>query len=433
VIIRGSVNINAGAETKLSTIIHGLLLLVCVALMPAYLNQIPLSSLAAILLLTGFKLASPKLFQQMWSEGRYQFLPFILTLISIVLTDLLIGILIGLAISLLFILNSNLRRPLQLRREKHVGGEVLHIELANQVSFLTRPTLERTMREAPAGSRILLDARRTDYIDPDILSLIREFKDVTAPIYNIQVGLLGFRSKYNLKDSVETLDFAPQQLHERLTPAQVIELLAEGNKRFVEGHPLDRDLRRQVDSDGIIPRPMAAIFTGIDSRTPVEMIFDLSLGEAFVLRMPGNVVGIRAVGGLEFAVHEGAKLIVVMGHTKSRLIKAAIQHVMSPQNKGGLSGWKNLETAFEDIAASIELSDAQRFNQLSEIEKEEFVNQIVRRHVARTIERILEYSPAIGTLVSDGKLAIVAAMYDVVSGRVEFLQSVPDMRLSEVN
>src|SRR5690606_32297220 len=111
---------------------------------------------------------------------------------------------IGLAISFVFILNSNLRRPIRRIREKHLGGEVLHIELANQVSFLNRAALENALREAPRGSRILLDARRTDYIDPDILSLICEFKRVTAPVYNIQVGLVGFRAKYQLQDIIET-------------------------------------------------------------------------------------------------------------------------------------------------------------------------------------------------------------------------------------
>ena len=131
VVVRSSVNINAGGQTKLSAISHGVLLFVCVLFLPVWLNQIPLSCVAAILLVTGAKLASPKLVRQMWNEGRYQFLPFALTVIAIVLTDLLIGILIGFVVSLSFILNSNLRRPIRRVFEKHLGGNVLHIELAN--------------------------------------------------------------------------------------------------------------------------------------------------------------------------------------------------------------------------------------------------------------------------------------------------------------
>ncbi len=122
VIVRSSVNINAGGKTKLATIVHGLLLLLCVALLPTWLNQIPLSCLAAVLIMTGLKLASPKMFRQMWREGLNQFLPFFVTVAAILLTDLLIGILIGLGFSIVFILRSNLRRPLRQIVEKHIGG-----------------------------------------------------------------------------------------------------------------------------------------------------------------------------------------------------------------------------------------------------------------------------------------------------------------------
>ncbi|MCA9096190.1 MAG: SulP family inorganic anion transporter, partial [Planctomycetaceae bacterium] len=181
VIIRSSVNIDSGGRSKLSTIVHGFLLLSTVALFPTYLNLIPISCLAAILLATGIKLASPRLVIQTFREGRYQFLPFILTVIAIVMTDLLIGILIGLGISLAFILNSNLRRPLKRRMEKHLGGDVLHIEFGNQVSFLNRAALDRVLDDIPRGGHVLLDARNTDYIDPDIQSYLRDFISTTAP------------------------------------------------------------------------------------------------------------------------------------------------------------------------------------------------------------------------------------------------------------
>ena len=420
VVIRGSVNINAGAESKLSAIFHGILLLVCVAVLPAYLNSIPLSCLAAILLLTGFKLASPGLFRQMWSEGFYQFLPFILTLVSIVLTDLLIGILIGLAISLTFILYSNLRRPIRRIREKHAGGDVLHIELSNQVSFLNRAALESAMREAPTGSRLLLDARRTDYIDPDVLSLIREFKDVTAPAHSIQVHLLGFRSQYKYHDVVESVDLAPQELRDQLTPKIVQEILAEGNVRFVEGHPLDRAFRPSCDRSSEAPVAMAAIFTGIDSRTPVEMVFDLAPGDAYVVRMPGNAVSSRAVGGLEFAVINGAQLIVVMGHTQSRLVTAAFRRRASLTRDKEVDDCTNLDSVLDDIAISIDASDAERYARLSDVEKQDLVDTVSRRHVARVVQQVLQLSPAIGNAVAKGEVMIVPAMYDVASSRVEF-------------
>ena len=157
--------------------------------------MVPLSCLAAILLVTGFKLASPAVFQKMWKQGRYQFVPFIVTVVAIVFTDLLIGILIGLGIALSFILNSNLRRPIRRFVEHHLGGDVLHIELANQVSFLNRAVLSRVLHEVPRGGQVLLDAQSTDYIDPDVLDLIREYRDRTAPARGVEVSFLGLPRK----------------------------------------------------------------------------------------------------------------------------------------------------------------------------------------------------------------------------------------------
>lgn len=427
VVIRGSVNINAGAESKISAIFHGALLLICVVALPNYLNTIPLSCLAAILLLTGYKLASPKLFKQMGSEGKYQFIPFMVTLVAIVFTDLLIGILIGLAISVIFILNSNLRRPIRRIREQHLGGEVLHIELANQVSFLNRAALESALREAPRGTRVLIDARRTDYIDPDILSLIREFKNVTAPVYNVQVGLRGFREKYLLQDSVETVDFAPQELRDQLTPAQVLDVLIAGNRRYAEGHPLDRDLRRQADSNGEAPQPMAAVFTGIDSRTPIELIFDLGMGDAYVVRIPGNVPGPRAVGGLEFACLDGVKLILVMGHTGSRLVKTAIERLLAMNRFDELSDCNNLEPVLSEIAVSVDPDCLRIYAHLPETEKQEMIDQVARRHVLRSAMQVEELSPSIRRLVAEGKVGVAAALYDVKTGLIEILSGREDI------
>jgi carbonic anhydrase/SulP family sulfate permease len=206
VVVRSSVNIDAGGRTKLAAIVHGVLLLVSVMILPAWLNMIPLSCLAAILLVTGVKLASPGLVKRMWGEGRYQFAPFALTVVAIVLTDLLIGVLIGMAASIGFILWSNARRPLRRIVERHLGGEVVHIELADQVSFLNRAALALVLDEVPRGGHVLLDAQGTDYIDPDLLHLIRDFKERTGPARGVEVSLLGFRSKYQLRDRTLYVD-----------------------------------------------------------------------------------------------------------------------------------------------------------------------------------------------------------------------------------
>ena len=254
VIVRSSVNINAGGRTKLATIVHGVLLLVSVVFLPAWLNLIPLSCLAAILLVTGVKLASPALVRRMWDEGRYQFVPFALTVVAIVLTDLLIGVLIGLAVSIGFILRSNVRRPLRRIVEKHLGGEVVHIELANQVSFLNRAALARVLDEVPRGGHVLLDAQNTDYIDPDVLDLIRDFKEQTAPARGVEVSLLGFRRRVSApgRDPVRGLLHA--RAPERTDPAAGA-ANPEGRPRAVPHRPSpDPRFRPPVDA----PRPAAS-------------------------------------------------------------------------------------------------------------------------------------------------------------------------------
>ncbi|HLT39955.1 MAG TPA: SulP family inorganic anion transporter, partial [Enhygromyxa sp.] len=233
VIVRGSVNINAGAASKGSAIIHGLLLLLSVALLPTLLNKIPLACLAAILLVTGFKLASPKLIRQMWQGGKDQFIPFATTVLAIVFTDLLIGLGIGMAVSIGFILHRHARKPLRRIAEKHLDGEVLHIRLPEQVTFLNHISIELTLDNIPREARVLLDAEGTDYIDPDVLSLIREFRDVTAPARNIRLSMLGFADKYEFDDEIQFVDYSTRELQDRVTPAQVLEILRTGNERFV--------------------------------------------------------------------------------------------------------------------------------------------------------------------------------------------------------
>jgi carbonic anhydrase len=422
VVIRGSVNVSSGAQTKMSAIFHGVLLMACVLFIPYVLRMIPLSCLAAILLMTGFKLASATLFKKMASEGRYQFLPFIFTLVAIVLTDLLIGICIGMVLSLLFILNSNLRRPVRKIKEKHIDGDLLHIELGDQVTFLNKASLEGALREAPRGSRLLIDARRTDYIDPDVLSLIREFKEKTAPAFDIAMNLTGFRDIYELSDKEDTVDFSILEARDKLTLTQVQEILKSGNRRFVEGHPLDRSLMKSRIPKHDASKAIAAIVSGIDSQTPVEMIFDLGIGEAFVIRMPGVVHGPQAVGGVEYAVSVGgAKLVVVMGHADSSLLSLAIENAGSAENKAHASGCASLEGVLDEIAVSIDPQHARSFPQMSEKEQGDYLDQLARRHVKRMADQLVTRSDALRRLQQSGQIQVVTAMFEPTTGAVQFI------------
>ena len=425
VIVRSSVNINAKAETKVSAIWHGVLLIGCVMLVPALLNQIPLAALAAILLMTGLKLASPKLIRQMWSEGQKQFLPFIITIVAIVLTDLLIGVLIGLAVSIGFILHNNARRPLRRILEKHVSGDVMHIVLANQVSFLSRASLEQALRSVPRGGHILLDASNTDYIDPDVLDLITDFRDTTAGALGVKLSFKGFRDRYpQLQDHIQFVDYSSRELLQELTPERVLQLLQEGNERFLGSRPLTRDQNRLVEATSAGQFPMAAVLGCIDSRAPAEVVFDLGLGDIFSARVAGNIATPELLGSLEYACAVvGSKLVVVLGHTSCGAVNAAVDLLAAAKKASEATPCGNLDGLVTEIQQSINPATLKQPDQWSPGEKVAYANEISRHNVMRTIRMIRQRSATLDKLVLEGKIAIVGALYDVTSGRVDFFQT----------
>lgn len=204
VIVRTSANSNSGAKSKMSTIIHGFLLLISVVTIPLVLNKIPLATLAAILLLVGYKLAKPATFKHFWKKGKYQFVPFIATLLAIVFTDLLKGVALGIVISIIFVLKGNLKRAYSFRKEEYADGDVIHIDLAQEVSFLNKAAIKLTLKDIPQNSKVVIDAKDTVYIAHDILDLIHEFKTTRAIDENIKVKLKGFKKAYQLENSLET-------------------------------------------------------------------------------------------------------------------------------------------------------------------------------------------------------------------------------------
>jgi carbonic anhydrase len=422
VIVRSSVNIGAGGRTKIATIVHGVLMLVCVMLLPVWLNVIPLSCLAAILLVTGVKLASPALVRQMWNEGRYQFIPFAVTVVAIVLTDLLIGLAIGMAISISFILHSNLTRPLRRIVEKHLGGDVIHIELANQVSFLNRAVLDKALNEVPHGGHVLLDARQTVYIDPDLLDLIQDFKWRTGPARSVKVSLLGFRQKYQLEDEIQYVDYSSRDLQERLTPEQVLRIFKDGNERFRTGHRLTRDLGHQINATSEAQYPLAVVLSCIDSRTPTELIFDLGLGDIFSVRIAGNITSEKVLGSLEYSCAvAGAKLILVIGHTSCGAVTAAVNFACSPETASQATGCQHLDRVVEEIHKSIDLETCEHVSQLTAEEKRAYINTVARRNVLSSIKTIIQQSDTLSNLIREGRIAIVGGMYNIATGEIEFL------------
>jgi len=421
VIVRGSVNVAAGAKTRVSAISHGFFLAASAVLVPHLLNRIPLSCLAAILLVTGFKLASPALFKRTWAAGRTQFVPFIATVGAIVFIDLLIGVLIGLGLSVTFILYSNFRRPLRKVLEHHLGEDVLRIQLANQVSFFSRAALEQALGEVAPGGHVLIDARDTDYIDPDVLDFLQEFRSKTAPARQIEVSLVGFKEQYSqLADEIQFVDYTTRDLQTKITPEQVIGLLKEGNQRFRNGHRLERDLVRQMTGTAPGQAPLAVILSCIDSRTPAELIFDLGIGDIFSVRIAGNVARGKILGSMEYGCKvAGAKLIAIVGHTSCGAVNAAVDFFQRGVSGSEATGCANIDNLLSEIQRNVDPTllaplDADKPT------RAHAADCISRQNVLGTMRRVRELSSTLTTLLDEGKIRMVGGLYDVQSGAVDF-------------
>jgi MFS superfamily sulfate permease-like transporter len=191
VIVRSSANINAGGKTKMSAIYHGILLAVSVITIPYVLNMIPLASLAAVLIVVGYKLAKPSLFKQQWARGMNQFLPFIITILAILATDLLTGIIIGMGVGIFFILRANYKTPYYYRADDNAenGERQILIHLSEHVSFLNKASLQLTLDKLPENSTVVIDGMLVKDIDHDALIIIRDFQ-LNSKEKNITVKLV---------------------------------------------------------------------------------------------------------------------------------------------------------------------------------------------------------------------------------------------------
>jgi carbonic anhydrase len=324
-------------------------------------------------------------------------------------------------VSVAFILRSNVRRPMERVVEQHLGGKVVRVNLAAQVSFLNRAALSQAFDQVPAGGHLLLDATATDYMDPDVLDLIREYHDTTAPARGVRVSLRGFKDKYPLlADRTLFVDYTSRELQSALTPAQVLKVLKDGNERFRTGRRLARDLGRQVLATSAGQHPMAVFLTCIDSRSPAELLFDLGLGDVFVIRIAGNVGGTKIFGSMEFATAvAGAKLVVVLGHTKCGAVKAAVE--LTATNQGTPSDLKHLTPVLEQVRTAALPMIPPDFTARTADEKMTVVDDVARANVLKTVKEITDTSDTLRRLADDGTIAIIGAMYDVTTGEVEFL------------
>lgn len=219
VIVRSSANVNAGGKTKVSAILHGTWLLLSLLLIPGLINSIPLSCLAAILLVTGYKLAKIALFKKMYKEGWAQFIPFVVTVLAVVFTDLLKGVAIGMVVGIFYILRNNLRNPYFYTIGRNGDKKVITIKLSEEVSFLNKAAISYTLNHLPKESDVVIDGTNSRYIDPDVLEIIHNFKH-NAYSKGIIVQLKNIRHKYDIPQ-LKDLIYTPEKDKERVDSSTI--------------------------------------------------------------------------------------------------------------------------------------------------------------------------------------------------------------------
>jgi carbonic anhydrase len=408
VIVRSSVNIQNDNRTKASAVLHGVLLLASVVLLAPTLNMIPLSALAAILIVTGYKLAKVALFRDMYKKGWSQFLPFVITIAAIVFTDLLIGVLIGLASSLFFLLRSNFRTPFSMEQYRLHIGEVIKLELPNQVSFLNKATIKTALWDIPANSKVLIDASNADYIDEDVLETIQDYR-VAAAERNVLLNVVGLREKYQHHDSMEFVPFLDKATRDNLQPAEILQLLHTGNERFRAGHVTTKYYQDQVDATAGGQNPMAVIVNCIDSRTSPEIIFDAGLGDLLTIRIAGNVINREIIGSLEIAHKLGAKLIVVKGHSSCGAVGLALANEAA-NSVGSITG--KIRRAVDDCGCGAHVPTG--------ADGKKVLDQVARRNVENSLADIIEGSAFLREKITRGEMGLVGAFHDIASSTVHF-------------
>ena len=321
VIVRSSVNVSAGGRTKTATILHGFLILLGVIFFAGFLNYIPLTGLAAVLIHTGYKLVSPTTFLKEYKQGWDQFIPGIITVISILFSDLLIGVAIGLTVSAFFVVAKSYASS-SFIVEDH-GHKKIMI-LGESIHFLHKYKIVRFLNNFPSESTLEIDASKTVFIDHDIQDAINDFKEI-AKEKNITViygGLVnkGQNRRKMMKDN--------QSAYEKLI---------QNNKDWVsEKLKLDPEYFEAFSKE----QSPEYLFIGCsDSRVPAEDITKCNLGEMFVHRNVANLVvstDVNIMSVLQYAVEVlNVKHIILCGHYDCGGVKAA----MTNKNLGLINQW----------------------------------------------------------------------------------------------
>ncbi|WP_339650686.1 SulP family inorganic anion transporter [uncultured Salegentibacter sp.] len=419
VIVRSSVNINAGAETKLSTILHGIFLLLSVLFLSSILNLIPLSSLAVILLVVGYKLASWDVISTMYKKGWNQFIPFVVTVVAIILTDLLIGIFIGSLVSIFFLLRSNYHNAFFIENTKIFKGETIRLELSNEVSFFNKASIKNSLWNVPQNSNVIIDATFSSYIDHDILEIFEDFKTTFAEENNINVSIIGLKDKYSAGKELDFVREDIEESKERSTPQEILDYLKEGNSRYVDGKLVSRRLRNKELMDFINSPPLATVVNCIDLREPLNVMMNTGIGDLIPIRAAGNLVDSHIIKSIEIACkQQGARFILLMGNSSNKIYLKALNEYMQ-------NGYKDPDSLIAEALKAQQIP-----NKFEEKDLYTYADLITRWSVKESQKRILKENPYLRERISLGKLGLATAFFNRENGKIEFSELYDSARVS---
>ncbi|MCC2545091.1 hypothetical protein LJY25_01425 [Hymenobacter sp. BT175] len=403
VIVRSSVSINAGGRTKLAALVHGSLLLLSVVLFPRLLNLVPWAALAAILLVTGYKLARVSIFRQHFAAGLSEFLPFMVTIVAILLTDLLIGIGIGAAVGLFFILRETYRNAHFFQRYSVGGQEHLRISLGEHVSFLNKASIMTVLKDIPADTTVEIDGTNSAFIDRDVLSAIENFRE-TARQRNIQLVFLRKGDDY-----AQNLASQPH-VSSKEADFEAYYKLFDNNRNWV-AEKLRRNPRFFELAAQQTPK---FLFIGCsDNHVAVSEMTGTAPGTVFVHRNVANLVvstDLNLASVLQYAVDVlHIQHIIVCGHYGCRGVKAAMQSEDAGVVSGWLSSVREVMHKHDHELGALETED-ERYRRLVELN---VVEQVYHLHQNAAVQQAYQRGAA---------LHLHGWVYDIHGGMVRDLE-----------
>jgi carbonic anhydrase len=403
VIVRGSINIDAGAQTRWSAIFHGVFLLISILFLSQAINLIPLASLAAVLVYSGYKLIHPENFKEQFARGWYQFIPFLTTILAIVFSDLLMGVMIGLFISALFIVRENYQSPVLTVEE---AGLITKLTFGNNVSFLHKNQVIKAIEAIGSDRLVEIDGSRTQFIDPDILDVIREFR-INCKEKNIQLligGIAGMETKDEIKEQID----------------ESYKKLFVNNRNWVDKKlKMDPEYFQKL----LAGQKPEYLFIGCsDSRVPANEITGTDPGEMFVHRNIANLVvnsDINMLAVLQYSVEVlNVKHVIVCGHYGCGGVKAALEG----HQLGLIDKWLR------------NIKDVYRLHQeeLDNIHHEEHKNRrMVELNVQEQVFNLMKTSYVQRNRELYGFPQVHGWVYDIAEGYIKDLEIDVDKELGE--